>query len=83
MWDPPATHLSNGLITSYTVTQVSAGTTSTSLTTTDLMLTVTGLRPFTSYSFTVTASTSVGSGPASPSEPIMTPEDGMDLLFRG
>lgn len=75
-WDPPPVHESNGIITSYTITQVVAGSTST-LTTTELMLRVTNLRPFTSYTFDIAASTTVGLGPRTAPVTENTPEAGM------
>ena len=76
-WNPPPIHEHNGVITSYTITQVKdvSGNSSTD-TTTDLMLTAENLRPFTCYTFNVAASTSVGTGPLHPDVPVCTPEAG-------
>lgn len=74
-WDPPPIHERNGIITTYTITQVGAGNTST-LTTSALMLTVDNLRPFTSYTFDIAASTAIGRGPMSVNRTVMTFQDG-------
>lgn len=75
-WNPPPVHERNGIIIDYTITQVVAGITST-LTTTDQMLLVMDLQPFTSYTFNIAASTSIGLGPRGPTESETTPEAGM------
>lgn len=75
-WSPPYTHERNGVITSYTITQVTAGNLATH-TTPDLILVLTNLRPFTSYTFDIAASTSVGGGPLRSAVTAVTPEAGM------
>ena len=79
-WDPPPVHERNGIITTYTITQVVSGNSST-FTTTDLMLVVDNLRPFTSYTFDVAASTVIGRGPSTAAATEMTPEAGKLLLL--
>lgn len=80
IWAPPPIHERNGIITSYTITQVTAGN-SITYTTTDLMLLVTQLRPFTSYTFDIAASTRVGRGPLHSPMVVTTLEDGMLILI--
>lgn len=75
-WDPPPIHERNGIITSYTITHVVAGNSST-LTTADQMLLVTNLRPFTPYTFEIAASTSIGLGPRTSPLTENTPEAGI------
>ena len=75
VWDAPPPHQQNGVITGYTITQRVAGNVST-LTSRDSMLLVDGLRPFTSYTFEVAASTSVGLGPATAPLVVQTQQAG-------
>ena len=75
IWEAPLIYERNGIIISYTVTLVSGGNSSTFVTS-DEMLTLGRLRPFTSYMLTVSASTSVGSGPSTVTITVTTPEDG-------
>ena len=77
-WQLPFIHERNGIITGYTITQISGGNSS-SFTTTQLTHLVTNLRPFTSYDFDIYASTSVGDGPAASSQTVTTPEAGMSI----
>ncbi len=74
-WDPPLLHERNGVITNYTITLNSDGNVATFVTT-DTMFTVANLHPFNSYTFSVSASTSVGSGPMSGAVTETTLEDG-------
>ena len=74
-WDTPLLHQQNGVIIGYTITQRVAGNVTT-LTSRDSMLLVDGLRPFTSYSFEVAASTGVGLGPATAPLPVQTQQAG-------
>ena len=74
-WDPPHIHQQNGIIISYSITLMSGKNTST-FTTPDEMLTLEGLRPFTSYTLDVSASTSIGPGPSTTALTVITPEDG-------
>lgn len=64
-WDPPLPHLRNGPILVYnlTVTDVSTGLTLQSTILQVTSHTVTSLRPFSTYGFTLSARTSVGYGP--------------------
>ncbi len=79
-WDPPDEEDQNGFITSYTVKIVEAGTEETlqriSSTTS---ITATSLKPYTSYSVSVAASTSVGNGPFSISITLRTNQDGKKM----
>ena len=81
-WQPPIESEQNGVITSYTITltdsrssQVIQRTVPSSQTS----LTVDSLLPFTTYSCSIAASTSVGLGPFSTFLSITTLEDGMIL----
>ena len=76
-WDPPLPEDRNGPITSYliNVTVVETGEITeinTTLTTFRLLF----LTPFTTYEFTIAASTEVGLGPFSETVSVLTPEDG-------
>lgn len=78
-WEPPFEENRNGIIVSYTVSIVAAddGGTSLELTATGTTSIVAAdLRPFTTYTCSVAASTSVGVGPSTPSVLLTTPEDG-------
>lgn len=75
-WNPPLIHERNGLITTYTITFTSEGNTNI-FTARDPSLTLHNLRPFTEYTFNVSASTRVGSGPVSGAFTGSTLEDGM------
>ena len=75
-WSPPPPELTNGVITGYTVTVT--GIESDESYTIDTVATqysVTTL-PYTSYMFSVSASTERGVGPPSPEVVIETPEEG-------
>ena len=76
-WDPPLPEDRNGPITSYlvNVTVIETGEVfeiNTTLTTFSLLF----LTPFTTYEFTIAASTEVGLGPYSETVSVLTPEDG-------
>jgi hypothetical protein len=76
-WEPPTPDDQNGVIAIYTITYSSqsameSGSTNTS----DTMVILSGLEEFREYNITVTASTTVGSGPER-SVTVMTPESGM------
>ena len=77
-WDPPNAADQNGIILEYTV-NVSAVETGEEfqLTSTTTSITVTTLRPYTTYLCIIAASTTVGIGPFSTVFTIVTPEDGM------
>ena len=76
-WNPPPAPDQNGVIIFYSlnitllatgeVLQYTSPTTS---------ITISGLKPFSTYSYIIAASTSVGLGPVSPVFNITTPEDG-------
>lgn len=68
-WSPPASD-GGAAITSYKVTSSPGGFTATNATS---PVTVTGLTDGTSYTFTVTATNSVGTGPASAPSPAVIP----------
>lgn len=76
-WNPPPPQHHNGVITEYLVTVLGLSTlTSTSLTTNDTELTVTGLVPYSGYEVTVAAFTSEGSGPHTDPFLLQTEQDG-------
>ena len=80
-WDPPLPEHRNGPITSYlvNVTVIETGEMfeiNTTLTTFRLFF----LTPFTTYEFTIAASTEVGLGPFSETVSVLTPEDGMRTI---
>ena len=63
-WALPAEEDRNGVIIGYMVTCVAeAGIFTSTITTSDVMATVAGLAPYSSYTCSVSASTSVGVGP--------------------
>lgn len=76
-WNPPLLEERNGIITSYSITIHRQGTDSqrqlTSLTT---MISVSMLSPFTTYTVTVAASTTIDVGPPSTQLTFRTDEDG-------
>ena len=81
-WDPPLPEDRNGPITGYlvNVTVVETGEMfeiNTTLTTFGLFF----LTPFTTYEFTIAASTEVGLGPFSEVVSVLTPEDGKNLKY--
>ena len=63
-WSPPLPSQQNGVITSYILTWISGGNIINSTRTSSTSLTITGLEPFTNYTFSVNSSTVVGDGPA-------------------
>ena len=75
-WEPPLQENRNGLITNYTVFIVADDGTSLELTTPATSVVTTDLRPFTTYTCSVAASTSIGRGPSTPTFILTTPEDG-------
>ena len=75
MWTPPRFHEQNGIIISYTINLLSGGNSST-FTTPDEVLMLGSLKPFTSYTLDIAASTLVGSGPSTAAITVTTPEDG-------
>ena len=70
-WNPPPTNQRNGIITKYTLywngNKVSLNS---------LQYVITGLSPYTRYTLSVSASTSVGMGPRSTAIIVRTLEDG-------
>ena len=77
-WDPPSPENQNGVIIAYAInlTTVGSGDVSQYSSSTD-NITIPSLNPFTSYTFTVAAQTSAGTGPFTTiSTTVMTLEDG-------
>ena len=76
-WEPPNEADRNGIVTEYII-NVSAVETGEDfqLISTNTSLTVTHLRPYTTYQCIIAASTSVGIGPFSTVVTVITPEDG-------
>ena len=77
-WNPPSPEDRNGPITNYIINVTSVETRemfdiNTTLTTFRLE----GLTPYTTYGFTIAASTEVGLGPFSSLFTVQTPEDGV------
>ena len=78
-WSPPLLEERNGNISSYTITVSRQGSDSLiQLTSVTTSITVNMLNPFTTYTVTVTASTSIGVGPPSSLLSFRTAEDGKD-----
>ena len=75
-WEPPFEENRNGLIITYTVFIVADDGTSLELTAAGTSVVAADLRPFTTYTCSVAASTSVGRGPTTPTFLLTTPEDG-------
>lgn len=76
-WEPPFISDRNGIITEYTLrwSLVTTGEHN-EYTTTATNITVTSLLPYTTYVWTITASTTVGIGPYSTAINVLMPEDG-------
>lgn len=80
-WMPPLLDEQNGVLTGYTlnITETGSGvTTQRTLPSSQTSITVTSLLPFTTYSYAISASTSVGPGPFNTLLTVTTPEDGKD-----
>ena len=79
-WNPPAAENQNGVITGYVINLTTVGSEGISQNSSSSdNITIGSLHPFTTYTFTVAAQTSVGTGPYTTSSTVMTPEDGMSL----
>ena len=78
-WEPPALEDQNGHITSYTVLCFAVSQTLIMQSTSDNVITLSGLHPYTMYSCNVSAVT-VAEGPFSDSVNVTTVEDGMYLF---
>jgi len=75
MWDIPRPVDSNGVILTYTLLLFSSGNVS-NITTSQKYWNVSDLQPFSTYTFAIAASTSIGIGPFSTNVSITTPEAG-------
>ena len=77
LWSPPLPEEQNGVITGYSVTVTRRDTGSQfQLVSSTTSISISTLNPFTSYTVTVSASTSVGAGPQSTQLSFTTAEDG-------
>ena len=77
-WDPPLPEDRNGPITNYIVNVTVVETREMfEINTTSTTFLLDGLTPYTTYRFTIAASTEVGLGPFSETLTVQTPEDGM------
>ena len=80
-WEPPSEEDRNGIIINYTINVTAASTGQTfQLRSTTTSITVTSLKPYTTYFCIIAASTSVGVGPPSTVFTLNTPEDGEFFL---
>ena len=76
-WDPPLPEDRNGPITNYLIAVSVIETQEVfEINTTMTMFRLLGLTPYTTYEFTIAASTEVGLGPYSAAVSVQTPEDG-------
>ena len=76
-WDPPLPEDRNGPITNYLIAVSVIETQEMfEINTTMTMFRLLGLTPYTTYEFTIAASTEVGLGPYSAAVSVQTPEDG-------
>ena len=75
-WEPPFEENRNGIITGYTISITNEDGVAMEITATNTSAVVTNLRPFTTYTSSITASTSVGEGPPTATVSRTTPEDG-------
>ena len=81
-WAPPTASQSNGQIVSYTVNVTVMETEEMSqLVSTTTIYTLTSLRPYYTYSISVSASTIIGDGPFSLQVTIRMPEDGTNIII--
>lgn len=79
-WRPPQSDQQNGILRYYLVTLTSAlPTMARNVSALLSNITISGLRPFTPYFCTVSVAT-IGLGPSTAAERILTPEDGMQAL---
>lgn len=77
-WEEPSSELRNGVITSYfiTLTELPDLVHVANITSSTAGVEISGLSPHTDYVLQVAASTSIGTGPFSPTTFISTAEDG-------
>ncbi len=76
-WNQPEADELNGILRHYLVTLTSILPTETqNISSSQVYITITGLRPNTQYTCIVSTET-VGSGPPTPAQQILTPEDGI------
>ena len=78
-WSPPLRSQRNGVIISYLITCSSGDIIINTTRTSSTSLTITGLQPFTNYSCSIIAHTSVGGGPAATIN-ATTRQDGKSLF---
>ena len=81
MWSEPPLHHHNGMITGYSVSLLQHDTV-VMYSTNTTSFTLTSLKPFSSYNFTVTARTSEGFGPYSNPLSFETLQDGKDITVH-
>ncbi len=75
-WSPPEADEQNGILRHYLVTLTSILPTETrNISSSQVSITITGLRPNTQYTCIVSAET-IGSGPPTPAQQVLTAEDG-------
>ena len=83
-WNPPQLSLQNGLIVDYVLTITGVDTDEEyelrSSEDTGGTMTVPGLHPFYTYTFSIAAATTVGGGPFSPAVAFQMPQEGMHYL---
>lgn len=80
-WDPPPVQDRNGIILMYTIFIVTEDGVTMEITVTDTSANiVNGIRPFSTYTISISASTRLGQGPLTAPIFLTTPEDGELLV---